>query len=66
MDSGNKKRSEWKTKSDALTEKILLSKEIQHVKGLAGVLRVFVRRSFELVRLRLGAGLRVVHSKVVD
>ena len=57
MDSGNKKRSEWKTKSDALTEKILLSKEIQHVKGLAGVLRVFVRRPFKLVGLSLGTGL---------
>ena len=49
-----------------LTEKVLLPQEIQHVKGLAGVLRVFVGRSFELVRLSLGTRLGVIHPEVVD
>ena len=49
-----------------LTEKILLAEEIQHVEGLAGVLRVLVRRPFELVGLGLGTRLGVIHSEVVD
>ena len=44
----------------------MFTKEIQHIESLAGVLRILVRGPFEFIGLRLGARLRVIHSKVVD